>query len=450
MDDPWGLEDPPAQHADLPLPPRLATLAALTGQQAVSEDDPLWAWPAATELPEVQALVVDGWYPLDGSPLHGLLPTVWPREHRCWLPNRLPRVAHRTDGFTSFLAPSRRHRHAVPDELVSEQAVEAGLPTPPAGRIWLLRSPFAAVPMRVLLRLIWLRSMQLWQSGRPAGLPTDMLAAGAELISWDESQLLAWWTGPEAEAAGEWTARGRSADDVAELVVRGLGPADIGPLVDNGLTERQIVGWHDVLAGTGRPLVETVRLWRGRGVGLDQSALLTRLVWVPEEEVVEWADAGFDYPAMVALAAVPLMLAVQWRDAGYDAAATVALQRADELLSPREARAFADAGIELRPMARWVECGFDAEQADAWTAVDVRPQEARVWRSQRLTPKDVQPGQRLPPGYEVGGWIYPPGDPRDLVHGVDDPPGTRGRVARERREQVESLRYRPGMGSASP
>jgi hypothetical protein len=440
VDDPWGLDDPPAEHAALPLPPRLATLATLTGQQAISEDDPLWVWPAAPELPEVQVLMVDGWYPLDAAPLHGLLPTVWPREHRCWLPDRLPRVAHRTDGTTSFLAPSRRHRHAVPDELVSEQAIEAGLPTPPAGRIWLLRSPFPAVPMRVLLRLIWLRSMQVWQEGRPAGLPTDMLAAGQELIGWSEDELLAWWTGPEAEAAKAWTALGRPAGDVAELVVRGLGPETLAPLLADGLTERQVAGWHDVVAGTGRPLVDTVRLWRGRGVGLDQAALLTRLVWVPEEEVVQWADAGFDYPAMVALAAVPLMLAVQWRDAGFSPALTVALLRADEVVSPAEVAAFGD----LPRLVTWVDCGFGAEEAIAWSAVDITAQEARVWRSYGLSPSDVAQGVRLPPGYEVGGWVFPPGDPRDLVHPVDDPPGTRGRVARERREQAENQRFRPG------
>ena len=309
MDDPWGLDDPPAEHAGLPLPPRLATLAALTGQQAISEDDPLWAWPAAPELPEVQALMADGWYPLDAAPLHGLLPTIWPREHRCWVPDRLPRIAHRTDGVTSYLAPSRRHRHAAPDELVSEQAIEAGLPTPPAGRIWLLRSPFPAVPMRVLLRLIWLRSMQVWREGRPAGLPSDMLRAGKELLSWSEETLLDWWTGAEADAWYSWQRQGRSASEVAELVVRGLGPDDIEALISDGLTEREIVGWHDVLAGTGRPLVDTVRLWRGRGVDLRQSVLLTRLVWVPEEEVVEWTAAGFEYAAMVQLAAVPLMRA---------------------------------------------------------------------------------------------------------------------------------------------
>jgi hypothetical protein len=442
VDDPWGLVDPPAAHDDLPLPPRLVTLAALTEPVAVAENDPLWAWPSADELPEVQALMSRGWYPLDGAPLHGLLPTIWPAELRCWLPDRLPRVAHRSDGFTSFLAPSRRHRHAAPDELVQEQAIEAGLPSPPTGRIWLLRSPFPTVPMRVLLRLIWLRSMQVWRVGRPAGLPSDMVGAGQELISWSEEQLLAWWTGPEADAARQWTALGRSAGDVVELVVRGLGPDDLAPLVADGVTEREVAGWHDVLAGTGRPLVATVRLWRSRGVGLDQTVLLTRLVWVPEEEVVEWTDAGFGYAAMVQLAAVPLMRAVEWRDAGYQPAETVALLRADELVSPAEARAFAEASIELRSMVRWVECGFSAGEATAWAKVDIRPQEARVWRSFRLSPSDVGPGERLPPGYEVGGWIFPPADPRDLVHQIDDPPGTRGRVARERRERTESEQFR--------
>jgi hypothetical protein len=217
----------------------------------------------------------------------------------------------------------------------------------------------------------------------------------------------------------------------------------VQPLLDEGLTEREVGAWHDVLAGTGRPLVETVRLWRGRGVDLRQTSLLTRLVWLPEEEIAEWSEAGFGYAAMVQLAAVPLMRAIEWRDAGYDAAQTLALLRADELISPAEAQAFAAAGLDFRSLVRWVDCGFDADQAVAWTKVDVRPQEARVWRSLQGSPADVLPGQRLPSGYEVGGWFLPPGgDLRDLVHPVDDPPGTRGRVARERREQVESQLYR--------
>ena len=208
------------------------------------------------------------------------------------------------------------------------------------------------------------------------------------------------------------------------------------------MTEREVAAWHDVLAGTGKPLVDTVRLWRGRGVDLRQTVLLTRLVWVPDEEVVEWTDAGFGYAAMVQLAAVPLMRAVEWRDAGYEPLETVALLRADELVSPAEAGAFAAASFDVRSMIRWVECGFSADEAVAWTAVDIRPQEARVWRAFGLSPSDVGVGQRLPGDYELGGWIFPPADPRDLVHQIDDPPGTRGRVARERRERQESEQLR--------
>ena len=66
-----------------------------------------------------------------------------------------------------------------------------------------------------------------------------------------------------------------------------------------------------------------------------------------------------------------------------------------------------------------------------------------MWRSLGLDPSDALAGQRLPTGYQIGGWMLPPGgDPRDLVHPVDDPPGTRGRVARERREHVDSQRFR--------
>jgi hypothetical protein len=450
VDDPWGLADPPAGHAELPLPPlppRLAALAGLTEPKSLAEDDPLWAWPAAEELPEVRELMAQGWYPLDGAPLHGLLPTVWPTVDRCWLPDRLPKVSHRYDGAVSTLVPSGNGRHEAPNELVREEAVEAGLPLPPTGRIWLLRSPFPSVAMRVLLRLIWQRSEQVGHEGRPSGLPRDMVTAGRELLSWSEDRLLEWWSGREADAAQQWTERGRSPMDMADVVVRGLAPADLEPLLRDGLTEAEVVAWYDVLAGSGRPLVETVRLWRRRGVDLDQTQLLTRLIWWPEEEVSEWVGAGFGWAAMVALAGTPLMRATEWRDSGYTPADTVALLQADELLSPAEATAFAP--LETSSMLGWVECGFGAAEAAAWAAADVRPQEARVWRAQGLGPPDVEPGQRLPPDYQLGGWIFPPADPRDLVHQIDDPPGVRGRVARERREHSESMRVRaaraPGL-----
>lgn len=442
MDDPWGLAEPPAAYAELPLPPRLAELAGLTEPRSLPDNDPLWEWPSADELPEVRRLMAQGWYPLDGAPLHGLLPTVWPAEHRCWLPDRLPKISHRYDGTVTVLVPSGKGRHEAPNELVMEEAAAAGLPQPPAGRIWLLRSPFPSVAMRVLLRLIWQRSEQVGHEGRPSGLPRDMVAAGRELVSWSEDQLLGWWSGREADAARLWAGHGRTAVDVAELVVRGLGPADLAPLLGDGLTEAEVVAWYDVLAGSGRPLLPTVRQWRGRGVDLDQTRLLTRLVWWPEEEITEWSDAGFDWAAMVALAGTPLMLAIEWRDAGYGPADTVALLHADELVSPAEAAVFAARGFELGSTLGWVECGFGPEESAAWAAAGVRPQEARVWRSLRLEPSAAEPGQRLPPGYQVGGWILAPADPRDLVHQVDDPAGTRGRIARERREQVDSARVK--------
>jgi hypothetical protein len=445
VEDPWGLADPPAEHDEAPLPPRLAALAGLTEPTNVPEKDPLWRWPAAEELPEVRVLMAQGWYPLDGSPLHGLLPTAWPAEHRCWLPDRLPKVSHRYDGVLSYLVPAEAGRRTrASNELVEEEAVEAGLPLPPPGRIWLLRSPFRCVAMPVLLRLIWQRSEQVGHPGRPMGLPRDMVAAGRELASWSESEFLDWWTGREADAAQAWRALGRTPGEVAELVVRGLGPGDLEPLLRDGLTEADVVGWHDVLAGTGRPLADTVRLWRGRGVGLDDTPLLTRLVWWPDEEVAVWAEAGFGFPEMEQLAGVPLVRATQWRDAGYLPADIVALLQADELLSPVEAGAFTEAGITGPELLTWVECGFAADEAAAWTAVDVRAQEARVWRAAGLGPSAVEDGRHLPPDYELGGWIFPPADPRDLVHQIDDPPGTRGRVATRRRALAERVEQRRG------
>jgi hypothetical protein len=70
MHEPPAVGDPVA-----PLPPRLARLAELDARGAAATADPYArGFPRADELPEVQALIHDGWQPLDDAPLYSLLP----------------------------------------------------------------------------------------------------------------------------------------------------------------------------------------------------------------------------------------------------------------------------------------------------------------------------------------------------------------------------------------
>jgi len=72
--------------------------------------------PRAEELPEVQALLGDGWEPLEDAPLFANLPAVWPLAHRCRVP---------------------------------------------PGRLWLLRSPWPTIGPQVVLQLMGRRAREL-------------------------------------------------------------------------------------------------------------------------------------------------------------------------------------------------------------------------------------------------------------------------------------------------
>ena len=133
MDDPWGLDDPPATLATEPLPPRLAALLAVRTRQPWDDR----RFPHPRELPEVAALERQGWYAFDDAPYHLCLPAVWPRAHR-WVRDRLPKVSFGNDTVepwsTADVARMAAH--------YGEVARECGLPPPPPGRLWLVRSPW--------------------------------------------------------------------------------------------------------------------------------------------------------------------------------------------------------------------------------------------------------------------------------------------------------------------
>ena len=85
MTDPWGFAQPQADvDASVALPPRLARLAEVeaTGIALTHVDPYAQDFPSAEELPEVATLMRQGWRPLHGAPLYGLLPAAWPAEHR--------------------------------------------------------------------------------------------------------------------------------------------------------------------------------------------------------------------------------------------------------------------------------------------------------------------------------------------------------------------------------
>jgi hypothetical protein len=435
MDDAWGEALPPATvgRAVEPLPPRLA---ALTDRRDLAPGE-RWAWPAADELPEVRALTDAGWRPLDPAPLYCCLPAVWPAEHRCWVPDRLPKISQGSDGRRTWLEPWDSATRQSMDADLAEEAAGCGLPAPPVGRLWLVRSPWPSLGVQVVLGLIARRCEQLGLPDTTAGITETARV----LLGWSEDELWGWWSGPDAEVARAWRARGRVGEEVAGLVLAELGPREADALVagEPGLSQEQAVAWCEAVGETGSAAVARVRAWRALGLSADppdDPGMV--LAQVPPEQAAEWLAAGFGIGDIGEFGDLSLAGAVRWRDSGFAPSEVSRLLAADWALTPEEAAAFDAAGIAADERLRWVEDGFDAAAARAWTDLGVLPGEARVWRSIGRGPQAARPHLLaghgpLPPDVQVG-WTGVGGLERaDRRYGVTDPPGTRGRTAHQTR-----------------
>jgi hypothetical protein len=443
-EDPWGTQTPPAVAGEVPpLPARLVELVdlATSGASRVLEPGERWVFPSAEELPEVQVLAVDGWRPLGEDPMTVLLPAVWPSQHRCWVPYRLPRMS------TSVCLPDLRQRvQGWPERVTADAAAEVvaaaaecGLPAPPPGRLWLLRSPWPSLGLEVVLAMLHQRRDELdlgWGS-------CSVIEAARDLLSWSEEQVWSWWGGPQADAARAWRELGRVGQDVALLVVAGLGPAQTamltGPVGDGGagLGERQAVAWSEKVGGLGaESKVDAIIGWRDLGLPADPPEDEHFVLYETMPDAArDWLADGFSFEDVGLWLGARLQSAQMWRHFGFTSEQARALVEADPTVTPEEVVAFNEVGIAADARLGWVEAGFSAADARAWTDVDVFPQEARVWRATGLSVDDARRhraagGGPLPDDAQVGSFGYS-GGRADRNYGVTDPPGTRGRLARD-------------------
>ncbi|RIJ70563.1 hypothetical protein D1871_18420 [Nakamurella silvestris] len=425
-----------------PLPPKLARIAALSAPEVLTEEMDKSAWSATpAELPEVAALIAQGWYPLDDAPRLVLLPAVWPTELRCWVPDRVPKVAFAYGGRgPAHVLPmvvalvDRAWEHESQDDGDQDEEFrdpdgedDAGFPPPPKGRIWLLKSPWPAISVPVVISMIGDRAKDLNLDFATIDSSVGY-ATAADILNWGEDRLRAWWTGPEAVAFREWEAVGRTGNDVAAVVLAGLTPQNLDRLAP--LSEAEALAWCGAVGLHGEAGIERVLLWRSLGLPVAPPPDLHYFADTPAKAIRQWSASGLTVPWMLLCQVLPMDECLDWRDRGYSPADVRDLAQADHTITAEEADAFAALGLDGTTRLRWIEWGFSAADAYSYLRRDVRPNEARVWRSLGLGPADVQSGQRLPSGYEIGNWGMIAGtDFRDIEHQVVDPPGTRGSKA---------------------
>jgi hypothetical protein len=443
-DDPWGTDDPPAVSDPPPLPPALAELAALSGPLEMPRTGRS-PQPRADELPEVRELIRDGWRVANPSPMWSFLPAVWPEGFRCWVPDRLPRFSRsRTRDDVLVITPWSPETAGELHAEVSGMLAKVGFPPPPAGRIWMLRSPWPSIGVEPVLGLILLRANEAGGGGRLDGV---LVEAARDVLTWDEERVWDWWPGEWGVVARAWRAQGRTGEDAAPLIIAKLPPELLEAFREHGFDDTEALDWMLALSATGVLALERAEGWRGLGYG--PGDVLIGLMDREPSEAARWLEDGFSLSDLRAFKGAPLETAREWRAAGVSGSEARELLWLDHRLTPAEARAFTDAGISPEDRRDWVRFGFDAAAARNWTDLDVYPGEARVWRAQGYDPAsaadvlaDLAPGTpRLPKGHFA--WVRRPSDEPDVrprselglsdpafrrsVHySVEDPPGTRG------------------------
>lgn len=440
MDDPWGVADPPAVRTVPPLPPRLARLAEVQRTRVPILDANLvdGDFPRADELPEVTALAAQGWRPLHDAPLYCLLPAAWPVAHRAWVPDRLPRVGCGGTTATYYGSvvplPEVGDEDYWEDDTAAEEAREAGLPAPPPGRLWLVRSPWPRLPVSAIYELIWEHTDR-----RSGSEVAAVYRAARDAFGWDEDAAMAACPAELRGLLDQWAAAGRTGEAASAFVKLRITPGQLdGFMQSTGLDEARALAWLDSL-GTDpdQDAIAFVNAWRDSDLPGDPPVGADRFRDRDPRELRRWLEAGFDLHAADKLRLAGLDTALHWREAGFNEQDTYELLRDDPDLTPAEARAFDKSPIREQRRG-WIYFGFGAAQAAAWAATGLTPSQARVWRACHKTPADVRPGQRFPPELTAGKTHIGYSRAFDSEYGplettwdeVPDPPGTRGRRAR--------------------
>lgn len=294
----------------------------------------------------------------------------------------------------------------------------------------MLRSPWPSIGVERVRSLIAVRARDM---GNRTMLDEILVAAAREVLSWDEEHVCGWWPAPWGDVARAWRARGRTGEDAAAVIATRLDPDLLARYEAQGIDEGSALAWTSKLYMYGEEGLERALAWSRLGLSPND---LIGLSDADPAEIGRWLAEGFDLDEVRTLEDLALDQAVAWREVHIPAIQVRRLLRADETLTPAEAARFVDLGID--DPVPWVEVGFDAADARAWTDLDVLPNEARVWRAAGHSPEQAGPlladlpdGATRIPQQELGVslTITPTSGWTDRPH----PPGTRGTQARPRR-----------------
>lgn len=130
------------------------------------------------ELPEVGALLDQGWELAPDAPFWTFLPAVWPRAHRSWLFDRSQRDMSETCDGASRVLPWTSDEEVLHESDLRSLCEGAGVSGWQPGRIWLLRVPTGDRLKDVLDRLV--RSAE--QFGVPVFANPDFVAHVRETL----------------------------------------------------------------------------------------------------------------------------------------------------------------------------------------------------------------------------------------------------------------------------
>lgn len=133
------------------------------------------------QLPEVQALLREGWELAPPAPVWAFLPAVWPRAHRTWVFDRAVCMSLDTEGGVSQARAWGEAEYVERDNDYALLCRQSGVTTRPSGRLWLLRPP-ARGTVALLLRQVEREiesDGQPFRSGHPLTNVTKRVLASA-------------------------------------------------------------------------------------------------------------------------------------------------------------------------------------------------------------------------------------------------------------------------------